>query len=95
MRLLAARRFAASSETAPGFTPFSLSANFIQRCRASGETEIPGNQGNGCFALAGDRDDIAAELFGKGFGHDEHPSTRKDQILTGKVSIKPSAVPCG
>ncbi|MFP3700396.1 ImmA/IrrE family metallo-endopeptidase, partial [Burkholderia sp. SIMBA_013] len=27
------------------------------------------------------------------FGHDEHPSTRKDQILTGKVSIKPSAVP--
>ncbi|WP_229780433.1 hypothetical protein, partial [Arthrobacter sp. BL-252-APC-1A] len=42
---------------------------------------------------AGDRDDIASELFGKGFGHDEHPSTRKDQILTGKVSIKPSAVP--
>ncbi|MDP9890558.1 type IIL restriction-modification enzyme MmeI, partial [Pseudarthrobacter enclensis] len=32
-------------------------------------------------------------LFGKGFGHEEHPSTRKDQILTGKVSIKPSAVP--
>ncbi|MFJ5979262.1 PucR family transcriptional regulator, partial [Pseudarthrobacter oxydans] len=32
-------------------------------------------------------------LFGKGFGHDEHPSTREDQILTGKVSIKPSAVP--
>ena len=87
MRLLAARRFAASSETAPGFTPFSLSANFIQRCRASGETEIPGNQGNGCFALAGDRDDIAAKPFGNGFGHDEHPSTAGIKSSQAKQSV--------
>lgn len=45
------------------------------------------------LALACNSDDNAAELFGKDFGHDEHPSPPKDQILTAKVSIRPWAAP--
>jgi hypothetical protein len=38
MLLLASRSFPASSDTAPDATPSSLSAIFILRCRAAGET---------------------------------------------------------
>ena len=38
MRLLASRSFAESSDTEPDFTPSSVSAIFIRRGRAAGET---------------------------------------------------------
>ncbi|TDB78364.1 hypothetical protein E1165_01535, partial [Micromonospora sp. KC723] len=42
--------------------------------------------------LAGDRDHITAELQGKRFRHDRHPSS-EERILTGQESTEPGADP--
>jgi hypothetical protein len=57
-----------------------------------GDPEVLRDLGQRSLALAGHRDDIAAELDGERLRHAEHPSS-EERILTGKESTELGAVP--
>ncbi|GAB2557487.1 hypothetical protein GCM10027167_75610 [Nocardia heshunensis] len=57
-----------------------------------GDPEILGDLLDRRVALAGDRDDIAAELLRIRLRHGGHPSS-EDEVLTDQESTKPGAVP--
>ncbi|MET8425097.1 hypothetical protein [Nocardia sp. NPDC004860] len=57
-----------------------------------GDSEILGDLLDRGVALAGDRDNIAAELLRIRLRHGGHPSS-EDEVLTDQESTKPGAVP--